>query len=56
MDEVIFISLTMIALHNRDSTMHLIASAQIGLLGLQSIFGGSSFHGPRTRACYDRYS
>ena len=45
MDEVICISYTMIALHNRDSTMHLIASPQIALPGLPAIFGGSSFHG-----------
>ena len=46
MDEAIYISYTMIALHNCDSTTHLIASPQIALPGIPATFGGSSFHSP----------
>lgn len=46
MDEAFYNSYTMIALHYCDSTMHLIAPAQIALPGLPATFGGSSFHGP----------
>ena len=46
MDEAIYISYTMIALHYCDSTMHLIASPQIALPGLPATFGGSSFRSP----------
>ena len=46
MDEVIDInSYTMIALHLRDSTMHLITSSQQISPGLLICFGGSPFHG-----------
>ena len=45
MDEVITInSYTMIALHLRDSTMHLITSSQQIGFGIPICFGGSSFH------------
>jgi hypothetical protein len=46
MDEVIYISYTMIALHYCDSTTHLIASPQIALQGFPATFGGSSFRSP----------
>ena len=46
MDEVIDInSYTMIALHLRDSTMHLITSSQQISSGFLISFGGSPFHG-----------
>ena len=48
MDEVIC-SYTMIALHLRDSTMHLVTSSQKARPGDLTIFGESSFRGPCTR-------
>ena len=41
----------MIALHLRDSTMHLITSSQLVRLGPLTGFGGSSFHSLRSRVC-----
>ena len=56
MDEAFYIPYTMIALHNCDSTMHLIAPAQIALTGLPATFGGSSFRGQAYPSVFGRYS
>ena len=48
MDQVtytLYLPLTMIALHLRDSPAHLIAPSQQTGFGIPASFGGSSFHG-----------
>ena len=42
---------TMIALHLRDSTMHLITSSQLAGIGSPAGFGGSSFRSLRSHVC-----
>ena len=42
---------TMIALHFRDSPVHLIAPSQHAGFGIPESFGGSSFHGHDPLAC-----
>jgi len=45
----------MIALHFRDSPVHLIAPSQQTGFGIPVSFGGSSFHGCAPLRIYDRY-
>ena len=49
--ENILIPYTMIALHFRDSPVHLIAPSQHAGFGIPESFGGSSFHGRDPLAC-----